>query len=381
ETVIATISRTAQVVLDMGHSRTLMLIFCDGRLQTARTCSYGGKHLIEAIRRKYNISAGEATKIFQERGFILTSRDGANEDQIFFSETIVGALKPLIDELKISLLDLKSELRVNFEKIGILGGVSGLQNISAYLTSQLELPVNQIRHFEKHPKIEIPYQEPTERIAATAIGLALEGFKRPRNPAIQLRRGEFAKQSQRAKFFFEKWSRTLTLCGFALLGLFVYSYTRVLLTEEMVISSEDRIRTLAKGPPAMLKGSAMSVSGLQKFVREKTKEINTQKTLAQTRFINSPLDLIEELSSRSPQNKEDFPLEIKRIRIVDDLMEIEGDLALPQQVTQLKALLKNLSQDQKVVDIKSKFPAPPNRMAFAYSLKAKRKPKGVDSGL
>ncbi len=381
ETVVHSKHRPAHIVLDLGHARTLVLVFCEGRLQTARTCSYGGRHLIEALRRRYNISVGEATKIFQERGFILTTREGANEDQVFFSETIVGALKPLIDELKISFLELKSELQVSFEKIGILGGVAGLQNIAAYLTSQLELPVNQIRHFEKHPKIEIPYQEPTERIAATAIGLALEGFKRPRNPPIQLRRGEFAKQSQRAKFFFEKWSHTLTLCGFALLGLFVYSYLRVVFTEDMVLASEDRIRALAKGPPAALKGSQLSVSGLEKFVREKTKEINTQKTLAQTRFINSPLDVIEELSSKAPQNKDEFPLEITHLKIVDDIMEIEGDLALPQQITQLRGLLKNLSQDQKVTDLKPKHVAGPNRMAFAFALKARRKPKGVDSGI
>ena len=57
-------------------------------------------------------------------------------------KTVSDVVDILSRELKLALIDIKSELNVSFKNLELVGGVSHVQNIGPYLTQALELPVN-----------------------------------------------------------------------------------------------------------------------------------------------------------------------------------------------------------------------------------------------
>src|SRR5205814_1774964 len=113
-----------------------------------------------------------------------------------FSNTITSSLSPLIDEVRRNLLDIQSDLKIDFDSIDLSGGVSQLINLAPFLTQGFELPCNIFKPFQNidHNEAEVP--DSLVYRGALAIGLAIEGIRRPINPAVNFRKLELAKENQ-----------------------------------------------------------------------------------------------------------------------------------------------------------------------------------------
>ncbi|RYZ80155.1 MAG: pilus assembly protein PilM, partial [Proteobacteria bacterium] len=70
------IERNIHIVLNMGHTRTLVCAFEDKSLIDVRTILWGAKNIADAVSRKYEIPYLEAMKEVQAKAFILTSKQG-----------------------------------------------------------------------------------------------------------------------------------------------------------------------------------------------------------------------------------------------------------------------------------------------------------------
>src|SRR6202034_3454343 len=90
----------AQLIVHIGYSKTLVDVIQDGTLIATRALYYDEKDLTNAISRVYQLPYLDALKGVAEKGFVLTSPQGANEDQIAFSQTIAQSLNVLVTELQ-----------------------------------------------------------------------------------------------------------------------------------------------------------------------------------------------------------------------------------------------------------------------------------------
>lgn len=357
--------RHVQLTLNIGHTRTLVTAFEGNSLIAVRSILWGGKNIAEAITAKYEIPFLESIKELQTKAFILTNKQGATFDQVTFSDTIAKSVREMARDLQLSILELKSEFNAQIHSIGLTGGVSQIQNLGPFLTQLLEIPANRVSALEAIPNVLFDRTVQNGAKAGIALGLAIEGFKKPRNPPINFLRGDFAKENHQLKMFWNKWGHTAKVATAALLVLFVYSSLR----ESFSLSLADRTQEVLKDQAksvAGLKGKNASESGIRKYIRENKKRAADLKTLASVANMNSALDIVKKINDATPP-KTAITLDVMQLQVVDNRVLMQGYVNSAQEITTLQQSLTNISDDGQIKTQKTTLSPMTGRTAFSFS--------------
>lgn len=362
--------RLIHVHVVIGHTRTLVCAVENNQLIGTRCILWGGKNIIDSIVKRYEIPAIEAIKEMQTKAFILPSKEGASYDQIVFSDTVSLPVKELARELQISILEFKSEFNGHIQSVGLTGGVSGILNIHAFLTQMLDLPVNKLNvlqnfhtTFEKTPAIDAKI--------GVALGLAIEGLKKPRNPALNFLRGEFAKQNTHLKAFWDQWGFSLQIAATAFVLFFAYSSARTQLSLSLADRTGETLKVQAKAV-AKLPVKSQNENGVKKYIREQKTRITELKTLSNLAHMNSAMDVLKKINDAIPA-KNIITLDVKKINVIEDQAEIEGVVLDAKQIDLLQTALANISVgkvNRKTVSQNPSVGSP--GVAFAFSFKVDR---------
>lgn len=360
----------ARLILQLGHSRSQLLAYRDGELIATRTILWGGAEIAQSMAKAFNLAYGEAVKILQTKSFILMSSQGASRDQILLSKSVSDVVDILARELKLALIDIKSELTVTFKNLELLGGVSQVQNIGPYLTQALELPVNLFHPFEFF-NVMFERSPQAEGASPIAIGLAIEGLKRPRNPAVNFRKAEFAKQNNTFNMFWEKWKPAFQTAMVALLLLFVYGVVRDSLATKLAGKSDEILTAQGKSI-----AGARSTSQIEKYIKTQNQMIKNREILAQLDNVNSSMDLLAHVAEKLPINEvvngQKVTIDIRQFSVVNDMMTIEGKVQNPSHLKVIQDALKQVAIPETVKTARplTKIEAPGT--AFAFTARVKR---------
>lgn len=325
-------------ILHIGHSHTLLLVYRESRLVAARSFLWGGAEIAQSIVRTFNHSIFEAIKLLNSKGFILMNSAGASSDQLKLSDAISSQVDNLIKDLKLTLLEIKAEFHIDYREIQLGGGVSRIQNLGAYITQGLEIPVNAnlTPIADKPTRLEITPH--LEAVAAPALGLAIEGIKRPRNPAINLRRGEFERENIAFMRFWETWKVPAQIAIAAFSAFFIYSIIRDQLASSLVESADVQLVEAAQ-KAANLKGGQASEIGIQRYVRTQKDRLKNQDALAQLDDYISAPEVLAQISEKMPKNQPNQGYDIVLLEIDNDQLTIQGRAhSLAQSVLVEKAL-------------------------------------------
>jgi len=362
-------SKPADLVLNIGHTHTQLLVYFDNRLLAVRNIEWGARQMANAIGAKYGLNYLQAMRELQTKGFILVDKAQAQRDQGAFSDVIAASLDPLIAELRLKMLDLQSELNVQWTKGFLLGGVSQLKNLGAFLTQQFQVPFNRYKTFE-HLPVRFESSVHLDMVSGVAVGLALEGLKRPRNPAINLMKGDFAPQSNWVNTFWERWGYTAQLLTAAFFGLLVYGMMRESLSTRLTEESDVVLRNQAEAI-AGLKGRQATPSRIEKFISTQEKLSKARKQAEKVVRINSALDILDLVSAAMP-SRESINLELKRVVIDGTSAEVQGYTNTPREKEQVQQALQRVSQNGKVEVSNLRIPVPAGRTGFAYRFPIQR---------
>lgn len=316
--------RPIRVVLQIGHSRTLVCGFDEDRLVGVRSVMWGGRAIIDAIAKKYNLALVDAQKELETKAFILTTRQEASYEAKIFSDLIAKCVRDLVRELQLSLLEFKSEFGGVITDVRMTGGVSAIQGLAPFLTQHLEVPVNRFDVLERFPNILIEQSEDNDRRLGLALGLALEGLRKPRNPALNFMRGEFAAQSSFAKDLWEDWGGYIRAAGVATVLIFLWAFGRGEIT--MILDDASRAVLVKQAQElAKLPRSQANEPNLKRYVSTSRQRILEVRTLESLAGMNSAMDVILGLSDRSGERGA-FPLDITEIDIDDDTVRLRASL-------------------------------------------------------
>lgn len=362
--------RQVTLTLHLGHSRTLVCAFDGSSLIQIGSILWGGKNIAEAIAQKYEIPYIEAIKELQTKAFILTNKQGATFDQVTFSDTIAKCVREMARDLQLAILEMKSEFNAQITSINITGGVSQIQNLGPFLTQVLEVPVNRISALDQIPNISFERSVANGAKMGVALGLALEGFKKPRNPPVNFLRGEFAKENHQFKMFWEKWGATIKVATAALVVLFVYTSLRESFSLSLADRTQEVLKTQAK-TVAGLKGRAASENGIRKYIRDNKKRAADLKTLASVANMNSAMDIAKKINDAVPP-KSTITLDIQQLSVQDQQVVLQGYVNSPKEMNLLQQALTNVSTDGQVKQGQSRLSPMPGRTAFSFSFNVDR---------
>lgn len=362
--------QSANVILHLGHHHAVLAVFHMGTLISARTVFWGGIQLVRAIAKQYNMPFAEALKGLVEKGFVLTSNEGVTKEQTVFSNTITSSLAPLIDDVKRALLDVQSEFKVKFESIDITGGISQLINLGPFLTQSFELPCNLFKPFNNIDRNNADVPDSLIHRGSLAIGLAIEGVKRPINPAINFRKNELAKENQTYKLLWSKWKFAVQIGAATFVLFFIYTIMR----DSFALTLSDAAYEALKGRAvdAGLKKGQTGPSQVQRYIREKQKEIRAKKTLADLQDFNSALDVMNKVTQVMPR-KEQAEMDIRRFYVLNEYLTLEGETSRKDHIELIKRAITSLSVDRKVDDLEPSFKPTGGKIAFSFSLKVARR--------
>ncbi len=362
-----------KIVLDIGFGRTLLLAYRENALVAVRQISWGGREIVDALAKTFNIPFLEAVKVLDKKSFILMNSQGASRDQMILSNTVAKQVDQLIKDVRLTIFDLRSEFNINFIAINLVGGVSQVQNLAPYLTQNLEIPANFYHHFEHHRGVRIEQSQNAEAISALAIGLALEGCKKPRNPAINLRKGEFARQNKSLQLLWQKWRPAVVTAGFAFCLFFVFAVIRDNMATTLVTVSDDKVREQAAA--ADLPKNQRSPSGVEKYIRETRKQIDARQTLSKLDNYSHAMDVLRDIASSVPIGAEvggvKMAMGIQTLTIDNDTVFIQGRVSNSAQVASVQSALAKVATGNKVEKAQVSN-ALPGGVPFAFTFKVNR---------
>jgi len=363
-------ARQAELVLNIGHMSTEALVYTDGILLSVRNIDWGAKNMADAIATKYGLNYLQAMRELQSKGFVMLDKAQGNKEQVAFSQTIETALIHFTNELRLVLLELQSEMNLQWTKGSMIGGGSQLKNFGAYLTQSFEIPFNRFKQFEAHPAVTVEANPHLELVTATAVGLAIEGLRRPRNPATNFLKGPFAQQSQFLETLWEKWGYAGQLAAVAFVAMIVYGLVRENLAISLSDQSDKVMRAQAESI-AGIKSKQANPSRINKFISNQEKLERSRKSAEKVVRLNSAMDILNRISAAlpSPQNA---VLEIKRVSISNEIAEVQGYTDNENQNSAVRTALQKASLDGKVEQAQMMIKPPAGKVGFAYKIRVDR---------
>lgn len=360
-------AKNIQLHLHLGHQQSLLLVFENNRLVDTRSIAWGGKHLADALVRKYEIPITDAYKEIHEKAFILLNQEGASYDQIVFSDTLSQSVKDLAKELQLSMLEIQSSLQTEVSQVSVSGGVSALINLSPFLTTQLNTPVNiakpQSQFGNNFSQIQIEVAS-VAHISPVALGLAIEGLKKPKNPAINLLKEEFAVQNNNFKALWDQWKPTVQFASAFFILFMIYGLARESLSLSLADESLAVMKTQAKSV-AGLTARNQNETGVKKQIRENEKVIKNATELKRIQKMTSTMDVLKKISGSLP-NRSSANILIQRIQINDASVSVQGQAQTAQEIKLVETALKEIARGNNV-RASPNTTSPTGKLFFTFS--------------
>lgn len=374
ETVAA---KRTEMIIHIGYGKTLVDVVQDRSLIATRALYFGGKDIANAISRAYQLPYLEALKGVQEKAFVLTGTDGADPDQVAFSEVIIQSLSMMVTDLQRTMVDLKSDLQCEFSEAFLMGGMGNLINLGPYLTQRLEMPVGIYHHLGKRIRSDIPATAENEKASAVAIGLGLEGLRKPKNPGINLRKNEFVKKNRNLEIFFDQYKSVAIMGAIFLFVFFVYSSFRSSFADDNLRVVDKAMRDEAKGPTIGLSNSNAKPENIKKVIKGKREEIESKKMVMRLNQMTSALEILRGISGVMP-TKPQVTLDIQHLNLDNDRMSIEGYVNSKAELDSVQRSLSSLSFASRVTMGQSR-PVVNGKMPFSVSIALNRLPPAEKS--
>lgn len=364
-----------QVTLNIGHKRTLLCAQIEGRLVFVRSLMWGADQIISEFMRKFQLPYLEAQRLLQNEAALLLSKTNQDFETANTASTIEKSMRELVRDLQMSFLELQSEFHGNIQNVYLTGGLSLLPNVGAFLTQHLEVPCNPVSlldHYIDPTTIQtnnIPLESVKSRFA-TAVGIAIEAFKKPKNPALQFMKGEFIAENNRLKQFWTDWGLIAKTAAAAVIVFFIWGGFRESMTVTLAEKGDEALTTQAKNV-ARLPRKQANEKGIKKYISDNKKRAQEFKLLSQVAGMNSALDVLKKISEVSP-DKSQSKIDIMQLQITDDNVKIVGYANSPREVTLMNQRLATMALNKKVTEETPTLPSQPNRVAFSLSLKTDR---------
>jgi general secretion pathway protein L len=361
--------RSGELLVDIGDVSTKCIFYENGSMVAVRHIDWGGRNIVTQIAQKYGLTLLQATKELETKSAILVDKTKATKEQAAFSKVIETATLDLTRELRLKLLEVKGDNHLNIIKAHMTGGPTLIKGFGAFLTQNLEVPFNRLKILSLLQNVTFEADAHEESVAGVAIGLAIEGLKRPRNPAIDFLKDDFANQSNRFERLWEKWGFTAQLALAAFVIFFGYAVVRDSLSSSASDKSNEILKNQA-GAIANMKGNSASPSKIRKFLSEHDKIEKSRKQAEKVLRINSALDVLNLITQSLPDVI--VTTDIKHLQIESDMAEIQGYLVNGTTPAAVQKALGAAALGGKVEPMTPSLPPQSGKTPFGFKFKVTR---------
>lgn len=324
-------------ILDIGHSKT-NLIICKGKsLAFIRPLTIGGKHITEGIQKKLGVPSDEAERLKIEMGGLIEEGSEIYDD---LSKQVGEALKEVVDELILNirqaLFAFRDQAGGSVEGVYLCGGTSRLPGLDRYLSKGLKQNVTHIDctsfYFSHLRKVT------THRaMMAQGLALALRSVASGNMPAFNFRQGEFAFKGDMEKIGGTLRHVAIAISLIVVLGFTYFGVKHATLSKQIKNLNGE---ILAGAKKELTEKEAETIKSPDQFLnflkRRKNEMKKTMEKLSQIEGIRV-LDLIREISKLVP-GRDELKLDIDGLSFKGEELKIEG---ITDSLTSVDTLLNS----------------------------------------
>jgi general secretion pathway protein L len=179
----------------------------------------------------------------------------------------------------------------------VTGGVAQLRNLCPYLTQQLEVAFNSFHYVDQFGYPSKGQSPAVEPIFSQSLSLAVEGLRKPRNPAINLLKGQFAKEGQGFKPIWAKWGHTVRVAMTALVFLFVWDSFRSTYARNMADTAHIEMKSLGASVAGLSRVNSGRVPAINKFLLQQKKVERSRAAATKVKDLNSAMSILDQISA------------------------------------------------------------------------------------
>ena len=330
---------------------------------------WGAEKIGASLSQSLHIPLLTAFEMMPTKAAILPNSQNTTPEQLKISDAIQSTLEPLIQDLHLTLMTAQSEYHCKIDSVDLLGGVSTIYNIDSFLTRVLNKPTQRVNPLARGDGFE--HQEQMTHVFHVALGLAIEGFKRPVNPATNFRQMSLAKKNKSFERLWDKWGYTIKLMSVAYMIYLIYGVAMNQVADRLEEVSNNVLITQA-GKVAGLRGGNATQSKIKAFIKEANRKSKATEFHDRLQRIQSPVELIHRISQTLPSNKQTKSYEVRKLVVKNNEINIQGVANSPKTIDSILKALKKIAIQNKVQSIPAMITKETGKRIFAFSFKVKR---------
>ena len=335
-----------QLKLYLSYNQSIALVLSHNRVLSIHNLNWGFQSCIQEISAKYRRDMNQALNYFFENA-IVTHDD--MDSVVPLSKIIKNSFVSLSHHLRLLLIYLKGAGHSSIQDITVLGPAASIQNLSYHLYEAVKIPVHKMEDDETFPI-------PSEYLVS--LGTAFEAFKKPKNPPINLMPHI---QEERIKITKQKLNFLKAIAA-AVIIFFSYISIRNWRASELTVQMNQIFSNYARRV-AGLKTRSISIQNVEKFLKQKKQNNETNKAFKSLTQLPSVLDTLKQFSF-SFDTSNSWNMEVSQFEIKDRQVDIQGTIEkkhLESLIQHLKSLTPNGKIEQKKVVAKEKLDLLPEK--------------------
>jgi Tfp pilus assembly PilM family ATPase len=331
----------AVAVIDIGHERTDIVVVASNKAVFSRSIARAGKQVTDAISRTWRLPWEDAERAKHSDGFVASLAEPAtSEAWSKIHQALIGELQPFARDLRQTLAACRARTGFTPAAALLVGGGSRLRGMASFLTEQLGIPAWRLTAEDSAalagPRLaaELTAAQATAATpppidaAAMAIGMAYDAAGG--HPHFDLRSGALAVKMDLS--FLR--AKAIPLGG-AVLAIAAFA----------VVSAFADLHRLRKAEKTL--SARLATESTEYFKTPKTYQEILNLTSSGAGISSSPLpkmsayDILLEISAKAPP-KDKITLDIDRIDITDQKVDIEGLVKTSEELDLLNSELKTI---------------------------------------
>jgi len=323
----------AVAVIDIGHERTDVVVVSNGKAVFSRSIGRAGKQVTEAIAKHWNLPMQDAERAKHSDGFVASNAEPATSDAwARIHQVTIQELQPFARDVRQTLAACRAKTGFHATAALVVGGGSRLRGIASFLTEQIGVPAWRLTADDAAalagPRLAADAATLPMDAAAMTVGMAFDAAGG--RPQFDLRSGALS-----VKMDLSFLRAKAVPLGAAVLAIAACAAG----------SAYADLYRMRKAEKILAK--RLVDESTQHFNAPKTADDILSSTAGGAIPTASPLpklsayDILLEISSKVPP-KEKITLDIDRLDISDQKVDMDGTVKTPEELDLLVAELKSI---------------------------------------
>ncbi len=320
-------------LLDLGHTKSNLLVFEGDRLLGARCISWGGIHLTHALAKAMNIPIDQAENYKHNQ--LQWNING--DDPV--SVTIGQCLDDLKIQLKQTLFSFYEKKAPPLEAFYLMGGTSKLAGIDNFFSNIFNINVSHLDVLDDRYTTFFD-REKARPIIPNSLAQALRAVFPNKGIKMNFRRGEFAykKDIELLGGSFKKAGALAA--SVAALGLIYFIVAYFSLSSQAGKMNQSMTKLLKSAAIDVPKTGKQSPTATVSLLNGKITSLEDKLKKVQGGG-HSSLDILKMISASMPQ-REELVIDIDDLNISPDRVRMEGRTVSYEGVDKVKASMEKI---------------------------------------